>query len=126
MAELAAIGFCILIAGLGVFQAMLALGAPLGRFAWGGQSAVLSTRLRVGSVIAIGLYVLFSLIVLERAGLVPAFGSAPMAHCAIWVLAAYLVFGVGLNAISRSKSERMVMTPLAAALLALVLIVALA
>ena len=48
----AAAGVCVLLGGLAVFQALLALGAPLGAFAWGGQHRVLPTRLRVGSAVS--------------------------------------------------------------------------
>ena len=44
--QVAAIAACILMAALAVFQAALIAGAPLGRFAWGGQHDVLPAKLR--------------------------------------------------------------------------------
>jgi hypothetical protein len=44
---------------------------------------------------------------------------------AIWVLTAYSGLGVGLNAISRSRTERLVMTPVASVLFVCCLILAL-
>ena len=67
MTTLAAIVACVILAGLAIFQALLVAGVPIGRFAWGGQHDVLPRRLRVGSVISIALYVVFALIILERA-----------------------------------------------------------
>lgn len=119
----AAIAFCIVIAGLGVFQALLIAGAPLGHFAWGGQHRVLPPKLRNGSIFAIVLYVLFALAILDRAGLI-ALLPAGWPDVAAVVICAYLAFGTGLNAISRSLPERLVMTPVAAILFVLGLIVA--
>ena len=47
-----AIVLAVLLTGLAGFQVALAIGAPWGRAAYGGGSAVLSTRLRVASVVA--------------------------------------------------------------------------
>lgn len=41
---------------LGVFQIIVALGAPYGQYVWGGQHKVLPKGLRVGSVIAVGYF----------------------------------------------------------------------
>jgi hypothetical protein len=121
----AAWGFCAILVPLAIFQAALAAGAPLGRFAWGGQADTLGTPLRIGSVVAIGLYALFALIVLQRAGLLQLLPlDRPMVGVGAWVIVGYLALGVVVNAISRSKPERYVMTPVALALLALALTVA--
>lgn len=124
-ADIAAILFCVLLAGLGVFQLALVLGAPLGRFAWGGGQARLSTGLRIGSAIAILIYAAFATIALEHAGVLQVLPDPSIASVGIWVIVAYLALGIPLNAISRSKPERYTMTPLVIALVALALIVAL-
>ncbi|MEW9873186.1 hypothetical protein [Arthrobacter sp. HS15c] len=67
--QLAAIAACALLAALAVFQAALIAGAPLGRFAWGGQHDVLPAKLRIGSatsmtptvVVLTALYLVLSL-----------------------------------------------------------------
>lgn len=125
MATTAAIAFCVLIAGLALFQAALAAGAPLGRFAWGGGQDRLPAGLRVGSAVSIVVYALIALIVLERAGLSDLLPSSQIADTGIWVIVAYLALGVGMNAISRSRAERFTMTPLALALCGLALVVGL-
>ena len=121
----AAILFCVLMAGLTLFQVALICGAPLGRFAWGGQDRVLPVQKRVGSVISIGLYLIFVVVVLQRAGLAEVIPLPTVTAVATWVLAGYFVLGIGLNAISRSKPERWTMAPLCALLAALTVIVAL-
>ena len=109
---------------LAVFQLLLAGGAPLGRYAWGGQNEVLPVRLRIGSAVAIVLYGVFALLMLEAAGgdgvLPPGFVGV-----AIWVLTAYFALGIAMNAASRSRPERLVMTPVVAVLAVLCLVLAL-
>lgn len=109
---------------LALFQLVLALGAPLGRFAWGGQHRVLPVRLRVGSAVSIAVYALISLIALDREGTTDVFPDA-ISAVGIWVVLGYFVLGIGMNAISPSKPERNVMVPVAAMLAALSLAVAL-
>ncbi len=113
-----------LLASLAVFQVALICGAPLGRFAWGGQHVVLPPRLRVGSVVSVVLYALFAVLILQGAGAVDLLPEG-LAGVGLWVLTGYLALGVALNAISRSRPERLVMTPVALALLAVCLVLAL-
>ncbi len=113
-----------LLAALAVFQVALICGAPLGRFAWGGQHVVLPPRLRVGSVVSVVLYALFAVLILQGAGAVDLLPEG-LAGVGLWVLTGYLALGVALNAISRSRPERLVMTPVALALLAVCLVLAL-
>ena len=121
----AAITFTVVIALLAIFQEALIFGAPLGRFAWGGQSDVLPTRLRRGSVIAIILYAAFSVILLTTSGILSLPVLEPVAGLLCWMIVAYLAIGVVMNAFSRSKPERLVMTPVAVLLAVCALIVAL-
>ena len=69
MTAFAAVAAIVVLAALAVFQLALIAGAPLGRFAWGGQNRVLPVGFRVGSAISIVLYAVFGLILLQRAGL---------------------------------------------------------
>jgi hypothetical protein len=112
-----------MLAALAVFQAALVAGAPLGHFAWGGQHRVLPRGFRIGSVVSITLYAIFAMIILQRAGVIAALPAA-VANIGIWVIAGYLALGIPLNAISRSRPERLTMTPVVAVLFGLVLIVA--
>ncbi|NWL11468.1 hypothetical protein DM793_09165 [Paenarthrobacter nitroguajacolicus] len=125
MEQLWAILACTILGCLAVFQAALAAGAPLGRFAWGGQHDVLPRKLRVGSVVSIVLYVLFGYTALAKAGLVPVLVSETFTDIFMWVLTAYFILGVAMNAISRSKPERFVMTPVALVLAVLFLLLSL-
>ena len=65
VAVAAAVGFLLQAA----FLAAIALGAPLGSASWGGAyDGQLPMGLRIASGVAVGVYVLFALIVLGRAG----------------------------------------------------------
>jgi hypothetical protein len=114
-----------LLAALAVFQGLLVAGAPLGRFAWGGQHVVLPAHLRIGSVISIVLYGLFAVLMLQAAGVVAVLPRG-FVDVAIWVLAGYLALGIVMNAVSRSRPERLVMTPTVLVLALVCLVLALA
>ncbi|MBN9607288.1 MAG: hypothetical protein J0G30_11820 [Actinomycetales bacterium] len=125
LAPIAAVVFTVLLALLAVFQIALIAGAPIGRFAWGGQDRVLDPRKRVSSVVAVVLYVGFAVLALTRAGVLFDAGQALPVVIAMWVVFGYLVLGVLLNALSRSRAERFVMTPVSLLLAILALVVAL-
>jgi hypothetical protein len=123
--QLSAILACALLAGLAVFQVALIAGAPLGRMAWGGQHRVLPAKLRIGSAVSILLYALFAYAALAKAGFVLVLVTESFTTITVWVLTAYFVLGVLMNGISRSKPERLLMTPTTMALAALYLVLAL-
>ena len=104
----AAVVAVVLLAAIVLFQLALAVGAPLGFAAWGGQNpGVLPTRLRIASgVVAIVIYPIIILLVLASAGLIevgwlPVDGSAIM-----WGVAGLLTLGALANFASRSPRER--------------------
>ena len=117
---------CVLLGALAVFQGLLIAGQPLGRFAWGGQHQVLPTRLRIGSAVSSVLYAVFALIIRATAERAVDGTGAGRADLGSWALTAYFVVGVGMNAMSRSRPERLLMTPVAALLAVVCLVLALA
>lgn len=119
-----ALGLTVVLALLAAFQIALALGAPLGRFAWGGQHRVLPPRLRVGSAVSVLIYVLIDLIAWDRVGAIALF-PAGFAEVAMWVIFAYFMLGILMNAVSRSKPERFTMVPVTIVLAVLSLFIAL-
>ena len=125
IAQLAALAACAVLACLAVFQGALIVGAPLGRMAWGGQHNVLPTRLRIGSAVSLALYALFGYAALARAIIVQPLVSDAVTAVVVWVLAVYFALGVVMNGISRSRPERLIMTPVALVLAALYLVLAL-
>ena len=117
---LAATPILLVLAG---FQTQLALGRPVGRFAWGGAHEVLPSRLRMASAVSIVLYGAIALVLLDAADVLDALRGG-WTDTAAWVLAAYFLVGVAMNAASRSRDERRVMTPVALALCLLCVAVA--
>lgn len=125
MVTVAAAGTCLLLAVLAVFQVSLALGAPWGRFAWGGQHRVLPPRLRAGSLVSVLIYVFVAVVVAGRGDLLSFDVADRVLEVAAWCVTGYFVLGIGLNLASRSTPERLVMTPLCALLAVLCGVVAL-
>jgi hypothetical protein len=114
----------VLLGALAVFQTFLVAGAPLGRFAWGGQHVVLPPRLRVGSGISVLLYAAFAVLMLQAAGALAVLPHG-LVDVAIWVLTGYFALGIVMNAVSRSRPERLVMTPVVLVLAIVCLVLAL-
>jgi hypothetical protein len=120
-AALAAVGF----AFLAVFQAALAVGAPWGHAAWGGENAHLSTSQRVASAVAVTIYVAAALIVLGRAGIIwRARSNAALFRWGTWFFAVAMAIGAVPNFASQSRWENFIFGPLALVLAALCTVVA--
>lgn len=119
-ATLAAAGFLVIAA----FQLLLALGAPLGRAAYGGRSAELSPAFRRASAGAVVIWLLAAVFMLGRGGLV----AVPLPDVVIdvgaWVLVVLSMIGTIVNLASSSPWERFGWAPFSAALAVLSFIVA--
>jgi len=106
----------VLFAALAVFQLLLALGLPLGRFAWGGFHERPPRAFRIASALAVGVFVFGILAVLERAGLHDTLLDARVAEITCWILTAIFALSTLGNLNSRSPAEKRVMTPVAVVL----------
>lgn len=118
-----ALALTVVLALLAVFQIALALCAPLGRFAWGGQHRVLPAMLRIGSLVSVLIYALIAVLAWDR---VRAIDVVPdvVAQVGMWTVFVYFVLGILMNAISRSKPERFTMVPVTIALAVLSFLIA--
>jgi hypothetical protein len=122
--EVAAIGAALLLAGVAVFQAALALGAPWGDMAYGGRvettEGVLPSRYRASSAFPFLVLLFAASVILARAEVMSeGFLSDGFVRTASWVVASYLVLNTVMNATARTSVERWVMgsaTAIAAAL----------
>ena len=119
---LAVLGF----AGIALFQVALALGAPLGRAAWGGRQEVLPPSLRIASAVAVAIWLLAALVVAARAGVPIVPVQSDVARWGTWLVAGLSLLGAVANAASSSRWERFGWAPLALILAVLCLIVAIA
>ena len=120
----AAVVACLALGGLAVLQICVAAGAPWGRLVWGGAHRVLPRGLRIASAASVLLYAGFAAVLLSRAGIVPGDDSIAI-RILTWVLFAYFAVGVVMNAVSRSRAERLTMTPVCVILAASTLVIAL-
>ncbi len=116
----AAVGYL----AIAVFQLALALGAPLGRAAWGGTHVRLPRRLRVASAVAVVFWVLAAVIVLGRGGYEVVSLPQPVLEWGTWILVGLLPLGALMNFASRSPWERYLWGPVALILAVLTFIVA--
>jgi cell division protein FtsW (lipid II flippase) len=123
--DIAAIAATIGFLGIAVFQAALVLGAPLGHAAWGGKHRRLPTSLRIGSTIAIVIWLLAAVIVLASAGFDVPSPPEAVRRWAIWVVVGLLAVGTIMNAASPSRWERFIWAPVSLALALLTIVVAL-
>ncbi|MBB5114713.1 hypothetical protein AB0K27_14965 [Micromonospora echinospora] len=121
--SVAAVVATLVLTALAALQVLVAAGRPYGRLVWGGQHETLPRRLRIGSAVSVVVYAVIAWVLLARAEI---FGpSRPFVGIATWVLFGYFAIGIALNAISRSRAERLVMTPACVVLAACSLTVAL-
>ena len=121
VAIVAAIGFL----GITTFQAALAAGAPLGHAAWGGKHRRLPTSMRVGSAIAVVVWLVAASIVLGHAGFDVPSPPQTVRGWTIWIVVGLLVVGTLMNAASPSRWERSLWAPVSLILAVLTLVVAL-
>jgi len=113
----------VILALLAIFQIALALGAPLGRFAWGGQHRVLPARLSIGSLVSVLIYALIAVLAWDRARAIDVVPDI-VAQVGMWTVFVYFVLGILMNAISRSKPERNTMVPVTIVLAVLSFLIA--
>jgi hypothetical protein len=106
------------------FQIALAAGAPWGNLTMGGAySGRLPPGMRVAAVVQALVLVVFALIIATRAGLIFARWRGASRKLA-WVVVAYGIAGVVLNAITRSQWERALWLPVTLGLLYCAIVVA--
>lgn len=106
------------------FQLALAAGAPWGELTMGGAfPGQLPPRMRAVAVLSAALLSVFGAIVAARAGLaLPRWRRA--AQRLIWVVVAYTLVGVVLNAVTPSARERALWLPITVVLAGCALVVA--
>jgi hypothetical protein len=103
-----------------VFQLLLALGVPWGKAAWGGQSEVLPNGYRVASLAAALFFAFSVLVVLSRIDVLTLIGPR-VTNVFFWIYTIYFGIGIFMNAVSKSKVER-IWVPVVAAMFALSLV----
>lgn len=114
-----------ILGSLTFFQLLIAIGSPLGEWAYGGfHKGVLPLKLRVSSAIAVLLWAGAVLLVLDVGGHINVGIDPEWRSRMLMVLLVLMGLGSVLNAISKSRKERLLWTPVSAVsfLLSLVLL----
>ena len=124
IAQIAAVVTTIGFFGLMCFQILLALGFPFGQAAWGGKYKILPHGFRIASLFAAMIFVFASIIVLEKTEIFSVINSPTVVTYGVWIFAAFLGLNTISNFISRSKLEKLIMTPVSLTLGLLCLTVA--
>ena len=125
MTVAAAIVFAVVTTGVIGFQLALALGAPWGEYAMGGnRPGRFPPAMRMAAVVQAVVLGVLAVIVLSAAGLL-APTVAETYPWSIWLVVAFSAVSLVLNAISRSSGERRIWVPVTTVMLLSSLVVAL-
>ncbi|MCA1023740.1 MULTISPECIES: hypothetical protein [Halobacillus] len=119
--EIAAITAAILFGLVAVFQVLLAFGFPLGEAAMGGSHRVLPANLRAASALNALLLIFMAGIVLQHAFQFSDLLRFLPTTILMWVIIIFMGINTLMNLISRSKKERLIMTPVSGLLFILCL-----
>lgn len=98
--------------GMGIFQFLLALGFPYGKFAWGGFYEKLPVSLRIGSGVAILIYGYGTIVLLESAQIIQFLNNPELVEYSVWIFTALFALSTIGNLQSKSELEKRIMTPI--------------
>ena len=113
----------LLLLTVAIFQVVVILGAPVGRFTQGGQhEGKLPIGNRALAAVSMVLLLAMSATVSGKIGRGPFASLSPGVVATLWwITVVYLFVGVVMNLASRSKEERLLFAPLTTIILVLVL-----
>ena len=95
-----------------ILSILLICGLPLGELTMGGQYRVFPKKLRIVLVLQLALQIFFVIIILQMGGIIPLWFSRNVTKIICIVMAVYLSLNTVMNCISKSKKEKIIMTPL--------------
>lgn len=106
-----------------LYQLLIALGVIPVTMAWGGRQDELTFGLRIASIAAMAILILFAIIIRWRAGLLESKEITLVMRILSWVVTAYMVLNTLGNLTSQSLGEKILLTPLTLILLVTCLLV---
>lgn len=112
--QFAAIIIMILLASIAVFQVLLTFGYPLGEATMGGKYKILPKPLRFASAGSAIILLLMGFVYLLRANVISSDIHFLPTNILVWVFTGYLGLNTLANLASKSKKERLIMTPISA------------
>lgn len=95
-----------------ILSLLIILGLPLGELTMGGRYKVFPKKLRIVLVSQLLLQVFFVIVILQMGGYLPLWFSHKTTRIILIVMAVYLSLNVLMNLASKSRKERLIMTPL--------------
>lgn len=95
-----------------ILYVLLALGLPYGEFAMGGKYKVMPKQMRIVCVISIIVQLIAILVLFEKGNVLSIGLPQGLAKGVCIFFAIYLSLNTVMNAVSKSKKERLAMTPL--------------
>lgn len=95
-----------------ILSFLIILGLPLGELTMGGRYKVFPKKLRIVLVSQLLLQVFFVIVILQMGGYLPLWFSHRTTRIILIVMAVYLSLNVLMNLASKSRKERLIMTPL--------------
>jgi hypothetical protein len=110
----AAMIIMILLAGIAVFQVLLTFGFPLGEATMGGKYKILPKPLRCASAVSTIILLVMGLVYLQRANVISLNIAFLPTNPLVWFFTGYLGINTLANLASKSKKERLIMTPISA------------
>lgn len=112
--QIAALIIMILLAGIAIFQVLLMFGYPLSEATMGGKYKILPKRLRFASAVSSLILLLMGFVYLQSAKLITSEIAFLPTNILVWVFTAYLGINTIANLASKSKKEKLIMTPISA------------
>ena len=95
-----------------VLYTLLALGFPYGEFAMGGKHKIMPMQMRIACFISVVIQLMAIVFILQAGNVISISLIAPVAKGVCYFFAFYLFLNTFMNAFSKSKKEKIVMTPL--------------
>ena len=95
-----------------ILSFLIILGLPLGELTMGGRYKVFPKKLRIVLVSQLLLQVFFVIVILQMGGYLPLWFSHKTTRIILIMMAVYLSLNVLMNLASKSRKERLIMTPL--------------
>jgi hypothetical protein len=95
-----------------ILYILLALGLPYGDFAMGGKYKVMPKQMRVACFISVFIQLVAIMFILQAGNIISIDFLRSLAKGACYFFAFYLIVNTIMNAFSKSKKEKFIMTPL--------------
>lgn len=102
----------ILFGVIAILTLLVTFGLPLGEFTLGGKYKILPPKMRIASGISFFIQLFALVIILQTGGIITSGIPFNIARGICFFFAAYLSINVIMNFLSKSKKEKVVMTPL--------------